>query len=93
MRHCKQCNKPMSRAASLRALYCCGHCRNRASYLRNVHAHIARENRSEADINKLVKKLESEAITARHLRELQPVVERYIYPTPTPFIGAEFSII
>jgi hypothetical protein len=93
MRNCKQCSKPLPRTAGHRALYCCGHCRNRASYLRNVHACNAKDIRSEADRYKLVKRLESEAITARHLRELRPVTERYNYPTPTPYLGAEFQII
>lgn len=93
MRNCKQCTKPLPRTLKHNALYCSGNCRNRASYLRNVHAHTANEARNGNDRHKLVKRMENEAITSRHLRELRPVIERYTYPKPAPYLGAEFQII
>ncbi len=92
MTTCKHCGKPIPQTFSQKALYCSGNCQNRASYLRNVHAHTARESPTRADTYKLLKKLENEAITAQHLRELRPVVERYAYHVASPFLGVEFSI-
>lgn len=89
---CQQCGKIIPPNVRKTAKYCSGNCRNKASYLRNVHAHTANEAQSSARGQNFIEQLQREAITASHLRDLKPVTERYKPIARSPFLGAEFQI-
>ena len=90
---CQQCGKIIPPNVRKTAKYCSGNCRNKASYLRNVHAHTANEAQSSARGQNFIERLQREAQTERHLRDLRPVTDRYASMLKSdPYLGAEYNI-
>jgi hypothetical protein len=98
--HCEVCGGAIASHKRKTAVYCSRLCRSRAAHVRasmvRKHYDAAYRERKATGMTKkerdeMIARLERSAITAQHLRELQPVTQQWQHVI-SPALGAEYNI-
>lgn len=105
MKTCQHCGHEIIGKRRPDTLYCDSFCRNkaansrrdkakRAEYMRQYERKkIADKPKRDAErAKKIIQQLKREAKSAREVMTLRTITERYRYPEPSPFLGAQYNI-